>query len=1030
MQRDGALTARRVRCGASQHRRRYLLNVIPPAEPRAATLYELLAAQARRSSAAPALLMPGRSTLTFGGLIEQIDSVGAVLNQRGLGRTDRVALLAGRGPETAAAALGIACFATCAPLNASAPLAETELGLTRVKARALVVPGPARPDLREMTTRLGIALLECSIQPTDPAGRFTLHGGEATAAARPGLAAPDEIALVLSTSGTTARSKLVPISHSNICARTDKSRRMFELGPTDRCLNLMPLCYNHGLNTGLMTPLAAGGSVILPPAFDIDSFLECLRTCEPTYYTASFTYHRTIVAALEQRPHDAVRGRLRFARSGSGPLPGDVRIGTERLFGVPLLESYGATETGVIIANRASGPNRPGTVGVPIDDDIAIMDDDGALAPTGQTGEVLVRGPAVFSGYEHDPSINETLFVDGWFRTGDHGTRDADGFITLLGRIDEVINRGGEKIAPREIDDALLEHPAVLEAMCFAVPHPSLHHDVAAAVVLRPDAAGIRDIDLRRFLAGRLVPSKLPRSVVFAKELPKGPTGKPRRKELAEHFGPKLRAETGHSTQSATAIQEILLKLWREVLKRDEIGCDDNFFLCGGDSLQALRLLAMIEQTLQYRVPLTALFESPTVKTIERYLTTSTRGAIDDTIRIRAAGTQRPLFAVGGRQGHAIRFFPALAALGEDQPSFALQPPGMDWGSAGCETISQMAAHYVGRIKALQPQGPYRLLGVSFGGIVIYEIALQLQAAGERVDFLGIVDTPPMTCVSEDITSISKSTLMVRGTYDHLADYEHSLEAVNHRVSAAHVNARNAYIVDTRSKENLFGGEMIYFYASGEPVTPHDRRSLWQRLAPGGFKLVRLPGRHGLIHREPQREKLTALLQTVLAGGKVPTVDPASVFEQSYRLERSTEGEIILGSTGERYAVGDAPAQGEVVLIQAAHRSLVVRGWAAEPDRSKPAETIAVFQGTRCLGYGSTGAETPRVPRRLRTPALHYAGFTFTFRGESEATEPLRVFVLSAGGGAFELPLRRDPVETIDGKAYPHTAAIPEMASQ
>ena len=203
-----------------------------------------------------------------------------------------------------------------------------------------------------------------------------------------------------------------------------------------------------------------------------------MRGLQPTFYTASFTYHQAILSALEQRPEAAAGHRLRFARSGSGPLAASVRIGRiERTLGMPLLEVYGATETGTITANRTTGERRPGTVGTALDNDIAIMNPDGDLVPAGVAGEVVVRGPTVFAGYEHDPAINQRLFVDDWYRTGDQGTMDADGYVKLLGRIDDIINRGGEKIAPREVDDALLDHPAVAEAVSFPITHPTLHQE-------------------------------------------------------------------------------------------------------------------------------------------------------------------------------------------------------------------------------------------------------------------------------------------------------------------------------------------------------------------------------------------------------------------------------------------------------------------------------------------------------------------------------------------------------------------------
>ena len=262
--------------------------------------------------------------------------------------------------------------------------------------------------------------------------------------------------------------------------------------------------------------------MILPPGFNAEIYFACMRDFSPTWYTAGFTYHQAILEWLRQRP-DALTGhRLRYMRAASGPLPAHVRIGIEELLGVPLLEVYGSTETGTVAANSPLGKRKPGTVGRSGDDSVAIVDENGSLLPAGTVGEVVVRGPTVFDGYENDPAANQRVFRGEWYRTGDQGVIDADGYLKLLGRIDEVINRGGEKISPREIDEALLAHDAVAEAISFPVPHAMLHQEIAAAVVPR-SGAQVTGQELRRFLATRLAPFKVPRVILCTAELPKGP---------------------------------------------------------------------------------------------------------------------------------------------------------------------------------------------------------------------------------------------------------------------------------------------------------------------------------------------------------------------------------------------------------------------------------------------------------------------------------------------------------------------------
>jgi len=960
----------------------------------------MLVAQAQRDADAAAILAPVRAPLAFGALLDQIKDVRTTLNRCGLGRGDRIALLAGRGPETAVAALSIACCAVCAPLNAATTPTELEHGLVQTGAKALLVPATVSSEVKDLAPQVGILLLEYSVEESEPAGRFRIHGSRSPAVARDDCPTTGDIAFILRTSGTTARAKIVPVSHGNVFARADKSRRMFGLSPADRCLNLMPLCYHHGLNSGLMSPLAAGCAVICPPAFDVETFLACMSEFSPTWYTASFTYHQAILEWLEQRPNALAGHRLRFARAGSGPLPARVRVGLEKILSAPVLEVYGTTETGTIAANPPVGMRKLGTVGLSPDNDIAIMDADGNLLAPGIEGEVIVRGATVFGGYENDPAANQRVFRDGWYRTGDQGFIDADSYIKLVGRLDEVINRGGEKISPREVDEALLAHEAVAQAVSFPVPHATLHQDIAAAVVPRSGAQVTGD-ELRRFLATRLAPFKVPRVILRTAELPKGPTGKLARTGLAAHFGLTLEAAPSAQVEPPTTIQQTLLALWRDVLKRQDIGCDDDFFLLGGDSLSAVDLLHRIEEELQYQLPLTILMEAPTVNRLEACLETATLGPLNNVIRIHTAGTRRPLFAVCGRYGQVIRLLPLLRSLGPDQPCHGLQPPGMDWTRAGCATLPEMAAHYISEVKAVQPQGPYRLLGTSFGGLIVFEMALQLQRIGEVVELLAMVDTNPSTCLFEGSVDVWQQCIMINPR-PRQAD---SIEAINLRVAETHVRARRNYVLDSRSDQNVFRGELTFFYCTGNPIVAgQDRRRLWQRFATQ-FRLLQLPGSHGTFHQEPQYTVLQNLLRGCLNGEPLTTSDPAIVYDRTYRIENRDQRESILSSTGDVYRIEQDRIQGRVDEVRITVETIQFVGWAVEPRLRQPAQTIAVFLDDRFLGYGASGDSRPDVAKHLAATSAQYAGFNFSFRRSAAAGvmgRP-RLFVLSSDGSAAEL---------------------------
>jgi acyl-CoA synthetase (AMP-forming)/AMP-acid ligase II len=300
----------------------------------------------------------------------------------------------------------------------------------------------------------------------------------------------------------------------------------------------MPLFHIHGIVASLLSSLAAGGAVICPPGFDALKFWQWVDTFKPTWYSAVPTMHQLLLSRAERNAALIAANRFRFIRSSSAPLPPVVMERLEAAFGAPVLESYGMTEASHQMASNPlpPAPRKGGSVGVGVGVDVAIMDDAGALLAQGAIGEVVVRGGNVMDGYENNPEANASAFINGWFRTGDQGYLDADGYLCLTGRIKELINRGGEKISPLEIDDVLLRHPAVAEALAFAVPHATLGEEVHAAVVLRPEATASEQ-ELRDHCAASLADFKVPRRIHMLEALPRGATGKLQRITMAKMLG-------------------------------------------------------------------------------------------------------------------------------------------------------------------------------------------------------------------------------------------------------------------------------------------------------------------------------------------------------------------------------------------------------------------------------------------------------------------------------------------------------------
>ena len=497
---------------------------------------ESLLASARGD--AVALLAPDALPLTYDGLRGLVGKTIAALNKYGIGRDDRVAIVLPNGAEMATTFIAVASGATSAPLNPAYRLDEFEFYMSDLRAEAVIVEQGSVSPAIEAAHRLGIAVLHSTPDPEQGAGGFTLSGGHEGLASRPGPAGRDDIALILHTSGTTSRPKIVPLSQRNVVTSAANIAGTLEFTESDRGLKIMPLFHIHGLVAGLLAPLSRGSSVYCTPGFNALKFFAWLDEVKPTWYTAVPTMHQAILARAPRNAEIVARNRLRFIRSSSSSLPPQVLRELEAMFGVPVIESYGMTEAAHQMASNPlpPAPRRPGSVGLAAGPEIAIMDAAGALLAPGAVGEVVIRGPNVTRGYENNPQANEGAFSHGWFRTGDQGVIDDAGYLTLTGRLKELINRGGEKISPREVDEILLDHPAVEQAVTFALPHDKLGEDVAAAVVLR-DGKTVDERGLRDFCATRLADFKVPRKIVFLAEIPKGATGKLTRIGLAEKLG-------------------------------------------------------------------------------------------------------------------------------------------------------------------------------------------------------------------------------------------------------------------------------------------------------------------------------------------------------------------------------------------------------------------------------------------------------------------------------------------------------------
>jgi acyl-CoA synthetase (AMP-forming)/AMP-acid ligase II len=466
--------------------------------------------------------------LTYDALGAQVMDVAHAFRSLGVERGDRVALALPNGLPAIVCFLAAAMAGTAAPLNPAYREDEFAFYLEDTTARLVVLP----PDGADEARRAASGRCAVIGVSADAAGRIHLDTPRgATPAFSP---APSDVALVLHTSGSTGRPKRVPLTHANLTVSARNIAATYRLGPTDTSLCVMPLFHVHGLVASVLATLISGGTVVVPSRFNPLGFWRTVRDQRVTWYSAVPTIHQVLLARSgDGRP--AGTEHLRFIRSCSAALPSEVMARLESVLGVPVLEAYGMTEAAHQMASNLPPPGRrkPGTVGVGTGVRISLMDGAGRHLETGQAGEVVIQGPNVTRGYENNPEANASSFTDGWFRTGDQGLIDPDGHLRLVGRIKELINRGGEKIAPLEIDEVLLAHPAVLEAVSFGVPHATWGEEVAAVVVL---SAAASEADLLRHCRDRIADFKCPKRIHIVDSIPRTATGKLQRRQVAAAF--------------------------------------------------------------------------------------------------------------------------------------------------------------------------------------------------------------------------------------------------------------------------------------------------------------------------------------------------------------------------------------------------------------------------------------------------------------------------------------------------------------
>jgi acyl-CoA synthetase (AMP-forming)/AMP-acid ligase II/acyl carrier protein len=579
-----------------------------------ATVLDAILEHAKRSAAAIAVLAADHDPVTYDELGRSVQATAERLDALGLRQSDRVAVIAGNDPAGVVLLLSLISRVVCCPVNGAWSAAEITAYLGTLRASAMVISGEVSAHVREAAAASGVPVVLAAPDPRIQLGLRLDAEGAARRTPAPTAGPDGDEVLMLRTSGTTSAGKIVPLSMANIMAAASASVHAYRLTADDRRLNVMPLFHVQGLVGSVITSLLAGSSVVCLPVFEPESVLASLIAYQPTWLSATPTMHQALLdhGSSSFRPPTS----LRFIRCGAGALPAALRAAMEARYGVPVIESYGMSEAHQI-ASTPLPPDRARGM-VPTISRIGLLDEYGGIhTEPGSSGEIVVSGPNVITRYAWPPG-SDANFVNGWLRTGDLGSLADDGSLIITGRIKEIINCGGEKFSPHEIEEVLLRHPAVSQAVAFAVPDPALVERAGAVVVLSPGAQ-VTEQELTAFTASQLARYKVPKRILPRIEIPAGPSGKVVRSTLAAVLGDELNERPAGSDRRGPrdTVEAILTGLWTLALKRDTVAIDDDFLAIGGDSLTAISLLMMVDEAFSVRLsPLILFDEANTVESM------------------------------------------------------------------------------------------------------------------------------------------------------------------------------------------------------------------------------------------------------------------------------------------------------------------------------------------------------------------------------------------------------------------------------
>lgn len=697
----------------------------------------------------PAIYLPDANFISYKHLAEQINNLSGELAKSGLANGNRIAIIMPHGSEAVLAFYAVTLFAIAVPLNQNASAEELKKYMTLAKLDAIIVKEGYSAAVAQAAAETGIPVI---IMETNGAGEFHFRvDGVVSQKVDNARHQENDIAVVLFTSGTTSTPKVVPLTHANLIKTVDITTEIFGLKEEDRCISVTPLFHIYGIVGPLLSAAATGSSVICLPSFNPQEFFRILRELQITWYAASPAIHHAVAEYAERIGVDKANYALQLIRSGSAPLPVKVVEKLKKYFGAIVVQGYGLTETaGLGTCNPPITEKiKNESVGLVTGCEIGIIDEQKNFLPQTMVGQIVIRGESITKGYENVDDNSQVFLENGWFATGDQGYFDEDGHLFITGRIKEMINRGGAKISPYEVEEVLGRHEDVIEAAVFAAPHPYLGEIPMALAVLRPSSLLTAE-NLKNFLRDKISLSKMPVQIFLTAQIPKSANGKIQRRLLyryiqnhPEDFPAVLLEVATEEAEFNTATEKALADIWRELLKIEHVSNTDDFFEVGGDSLMAEMLFAEIERVLAIKLPAGTILANRTLQELAALIDREnpTAKEFDFIVPINPFGSRQPLFCIHNVGGDVLTYRKLADYLDKELPVYGLSLNLEAKNLQHPVRIVDLAALYIQEMRAVQPNGPYFVAGHSLGGMIAYEISRQLHAQGQEVAILAMLDT-------------------------------------------------------------------------------------------------------------------------------------------------------------------------------------------------------------------------------------------------------------------------------------------------